>query len=31
MSMKCRQELQADEEVLNKTKKELINKKKWLI
>ena len=31
MSMKRRQELQADEEVLNKGKKELKNEKKWLI
>ena len=29
--MKRRQELQADEEVLNKGKKELKNEKKWLI
>ena len=31
MSMKRRQGLQADEEVLNKGKKELKNEKKWLI
>ena len=29
--MKRRQELQADKDVLNKRKKELINEKKWLI
>ena len=31
MGMKRRQELQADKDVLNKRKKELINEKKWLI
>ena len=31
VAMKCRQELQAAEEVLIKKKKELINERKWLI
>ena len=31
MGLKHRQKLQANEEVLNKRKKELINEKKWLI